>query len=79
MLDTIAKLFNETPEDASLGISYIDPELRLQVSDIRSQLAWYRALVSTQEYGLRFEARLAGREHRDEQIARREIGGPGVE
>jgi NitT/TauT family transport system substrate-binding protein len=43
MLRSIATLLGESVDDAANSISYIDPDLRLDVADIHRQIAWYQA------------------------------------
>jgi NitT/TauT family transport system substrate-binding protein len=38
----IAKYTNQTPAQAKLAISYVDPEGRLDVKDVLHQIAWYK-------------------------------------
>ncbi len=42
MLAIIAKYTGQTPAQAKLAISYVDREGRLDVKDVRHQIAWYK-------------------------------------
>jgi NitT/TauT family transport system substrate-binding protein len=42
-LELIARHVDQKPESVRLGIAYVDPSLRVDVKDIRRQIAWYKA------------------------------------
>lgn len=39
----IAKYVDQSPEQVRAGIAYIDPQLRVNVTDVLQQIAWYKA------------------------------------
>ena len=41
-LEIIAKAIGETPAQLDKQLPYVDPKLRLDMSDVRRQVAWYR-------------------------------------
>jgi NitT/TauT family transport system substrate-binding protein len=43
VLAILAKYLNQKPEQLARGISYVDPEARLDVKDILHQIAWYKS------------------------------------
>ena len=43
ILAIMAKHMHQTPEQVKLSLSYIDADLRLDVADIRRQIAWFRS------------------------------------
>jgi hypothetical protein len=43
MLAIIAKYIGKPPQDLDHQMPYVDPQLRLDVKDVRRQIAWYKA------------------------------------
>jgi NitT/TauT family transport system substrate-binding protein len=39
----IAKRLNQKPEQTALGISFVDPGARLDIEDVKRQVAWFKA------------------------------------
>lgn len=42
MIALLAKSFGQTPEQVSHGLACIDRDARIDVNDIRHQIAWFR-------------------------------------
>jgi NitT/TauT family transport system substrate-binding protein len=43
ILAIIAKYMNQTPEQVKLSVAYVDADARLDVDDIRHQIAWFKS------------------------------------
>jgi NitT/TauT family transport system substrate-binding protein len=50
MIAILAKSFGQTPEQVARGLAYVDRDARVDVNDIRHQIAWFReqGLVKTE-------------------------------